>query len=362
MLHAVIMAGGSGTRFWPASRADRPKQVLAVAGRDPLVKATVDRLEGLVPADRTLVLTNRRQAPLLREILAPLPPEQVVAEPTPRDTAPCIALAALLVRRRDPEGVMAVLPADQVIGPRERFQAALEAAAGVAAREDALITFGIEPTFPATGYGYIRYGKKHSEAGGISFHRVEAFTEKPDRERARQWFDQGGYHWNSGIFLWRAETILAEIERHAPGLGEVVAQLEAALGTDRWEEALAEHFPRCPRNSIDREIMEKSTLALIAPAPFRWDDLGSWQALPAHHQADEGGNVAITPGGGSHLDLDSRDLVVYAEGKHLVATIGLAGLTIVQTGEATLVCPTERAQEVKEMVELLRRRGREDLL
>ncbi|HHI68229.1 MAG TPA: mannose-1-phosphate guanylyltransferase [Planctomycetes bacterium] len=359
MLHAVIMAGGSGVRFWPASRKTRPKQVLSVAGGSPLILQTLERLEGLVPPERITILTSRPQLEVIRRTVPEEIRPRVLAEPVPRDTAPCAALAALLVEKAEPGAVMALLPADHLIAPAAAFREALAAAAAAARDRKALVTFGIPPTFPATGYGYIQRGDRAFGEKGLDFYRVRTFREKPGAETAARWLEEGGWFWNSGIFVWKAAVLLEEIRRHAPDLAEVVEALERAWGTPAWEEALEEHFPRAPRGPIDKVVMEKTDRGLVLPASFAWDDLGSWRSLPSHHPAGERGNTAVFPAGGRHVDLDSRDLVVFSQDEHLVATLGLEGLTIVHTPDATLVCPTERAQEIRDLVKLLREKGME---
>ncbi len=357
MLHAVIMAGGSGVRFWPASRQNRPKQVLSVAGGAPLILQTLERLEGLVPRERITILTSRPQLDVIRRVVPGEIRSRVVAEPVPRDTAPCAALAALLVEKAQPGAVMALLPADHLIAPAPVFREALAAAARAAGEKDALVTFGIPPSFPSTGYGYIKAGPPAFEEGDRSFLRVEAFREKPDAETAARWLREGGWFWNSGIFVWKASVLQEEIRLHAPELAAVMGALEEAWGTPSWEKALEEQFPLAPRGPIDKVVMEKTSRGLVLPAPFAWDDLGSWRSLPAHHPSGERGNTAVFPAGGRHVDLDSRDLVVFSQEEHLVATLGLEGLTIVHTPDATLVCPTDRAQEVKDLVRLLEEKG-----
>jgi len=361
MLHAIIMAGGSGTRFWPASRANRPKQILPVTGQEPLVVQTIRRLFGLIPEERITIVTGARQAEPLRAVLPKPTRVRLVAEPEPRDTAPCVALAALLVAAEDPEGVMAVLPADHAISPAVERRDAL-AAAATAAEAGHLVAFGIPPRSPATGFGYIHQGEPVLAVGGRRFFKIQAFKEKPDEATARAWLAAGGYFWNSGMFVWKASTILEEIARHAPELWRTTRRLEQALGRPEWPAVLAEELPRAPRQSVDREIMERSDRAVVLPAAFDWDDLGAWSALPAHHAADQRGNTAFFPAGGRHVDLESRDLIVHSSAEHVIATLGLCGITIVHTPDATLICPTERAQDVKALTEELRKLGLEDLL
>jgi mannose-1-phosphate guanylyltransferase len=345
---AVLMAGGSGTRFWPLSRRRRPKQVLPFADGVPLARAAFDRVEGLAPPERVLVVTGADQVEALRELLPGIPASGFLVEPAPRNTAPCLALAAAVARERCPGAVLLNLPADHVIGPAEAFR---ETAARALARADAagtLVTFGIAPVRPATGYGWIRLGDE--TAPGI--HRVSRFTEKPDAPTAARFLADGGYRWNGGLFAWRADAFLGEVRRFLPALAEGIDAIAADPAR------LADVFPTLPEISVDFAVMERTDRAEVCLADFRWDDVGSLEALARLIPADGAGNHPI----GTHLDLDGGDHVVVAPPAHLVATLGVRGLVVVTTGDVTLVCPRDRAEEVGRLVKELRRRGREDLL
>lgn len=338
-LYAVIMAGGRGERFWPMGRKDAPKQLLKLTGESTMLEEAVLRLFPLVPPENILVITNQQYVDRVRALL-PLPAENIVGEPVGRDTAPCVALAAALIRRRDPspDATMAVLPADHVIAPAKALQDTLAAAAD-RARRGALVTIGITPTEAATGYGYIHCG----DAVGDGFFQVKAFREKPDAATAAAFVRSGDFQWNSGIFIWTVATITAEFERHCPALKTFIARLTAAADVEAF---LAREFSACPKISIDYAVMEKAQNVLVAAAPFAWNDIGSWSALRGQFPPDGRGNVVR---GRCEL-LDCENCVVISDDSHLVGVIGMTGVAVVKSGNATLVCPLEKAQQVRELI------------
>ncbi len=359
-LYAVVMAGGSGTRFWPLSRQRRPKQFLKLAGEAPLLAATVARLPPLATADTTYVVCGPVHAPAVRRMLPELPPDHVLVEPCARNTAPCVGLAALHVARRDPRGVMAVLPADHHIARPAAFRAALAAAARVA-RGGSLVTIGIRPDRPETGYGYVRIGAALDGAAGrgkLRAHRVERFVEKPDRETAARYVADGGYLWNSGIFAFRADVILDEIRRAMPDLAAALDRIAPALGTSRAGRVLKRVFPECPSISIDYGVMEKSDRIAVVRGDFGWSDVGSFAALSDVRAQDAHGNVAE----GEALILEGRNNVVLAQPGRPLAVVGLDDVIAVDAGDAVLVCRRDRAQDVRKAVDELKRRGRSELL
>ena len=354
-IYAVIMAGGSGTRFWPASRAARPKQFLPISGAAPMIEETRSRLEGLVAPEHVLVVTAASQVAAVRAALPGLPPENLIAEPEARNTGPAVALAAFEIARRDPHAVQVVLPADHVIAPAEAFRASLAAAAEEATAEDVLLTFGVRPTEPATGYGYIEVGEVLHETRGVPVHAVTKFHEKPVRERAEEYLATGRCFWNAGIFVWSTAAILAAVERHLP---VVHAGLTAwALG----ERQLDEVYRSLDRQPVDTAILERAENVRTMPIDYRWNDVGSWAALPELSDPDGDGNWTSATGGAQVVSLDSTSNVVYAEGQRVVALVGVRDLVVVQTKDATLVCPRERAQEVKRIVEALGKQAPEFL-
>jgi len=370
-IHPVIMAGGSGTRFWPLSRRNRPKQFLALAGDTPLLAATVARLPPLAPPSRTYVVCGPKHAAAARRMLPKLPRENFIVEPVARNTAPCVGLAALHVAAKDPRGVIAMLPADHHVARPAAFREALAAAAQLAER-GAIATIGIHPSRPETGYGYLKLGprlavragggggkgKGKGKAAGGAPHKVERFVEKPDLVTAARYLADGGYLWNSGIFVFRADVILEEIRRAMPVLGEQLDVIERDLGTPGYEKTLRRVFPDCPSISIDYGVMEKSHRIAVVPADFGWSDVGSFAALPDVRPTDHLGNVAE----GDALVLDGRNNVVVATRDRPVAVVGIDDVVVVDAGDAILVCRRDRAQDVRRAVEELARRGRDELL
>ncbi len=351
---AVVMAGGSGTRFWPLSRERMPKQLLRIGSEDTLIQETVRRILPLVAREDVFVVTNPA---LFDDINAQLSSRfgkswerNIVLEPQARNTAPALGLAALHLQRLDPEGCMVVLSADHVIRKTDTLLAVLERARQAAARGH-LVTLGITPDRPETGYGYIKAGAALAAPDGPGVSAVAAFVEKPDFETARQYLRQGGYFWNSGIFVWKIATLLEEIERHAPGLHAGLAEIRESLGTEAEDAVIREVFSRLEPISIDYAVMEKTARAAVIPADIGWSDVGSWTALEDVSERDAAGNVIV----GNVIDVDSRDSIIYAE-KRLVATIGLEGLVVVDTPDATLVCSKERAQDVRKVVEKIKER------
>lgn len=348
-IHAVIMAGGRGTRFWPASRERLPKQFLPAAGSESLLTRTGRRLAPLV-GENVWVVTGAAHVGLAREQLPEVRAERVVGEPVGRNTAPCIALAAALVLHEDPDGVLLVAPADHWIGDEEAFRDAARTACAFARDRRGLVTFGVVPTSPETGYGYIEKGE---EAGG-GVHRAAAFTEKPDAATARELLAGGRHLWNSGIFAWRADVFLEELAAHRPAMAAACREMAAAPDLAA---ALAGGYPGLESISVDFAVLEPSGNVFVLPAPFPWSDVGSWSALADLLPADAAGNVVE----GDGLAVDSRGCLVRAGGR-FVAAIGVEDLVIVDTPDALLVCPRAKAQDVKKVVEALERSGRRELL
>lgn len=349
---AVIMAGGSGTRFWPVGRRALPKQLLAIQGDETLIQSTVRRIPASVGTERTLVLTRADQLPQLAEQVD-LPAENLIGEPSGRDTCACIALAAALVEQRDPGAVMAVMPADHLIEPTAVFHEALERAAAAAREHDALVTFGVKPKHPATGYGYLESGDEL--AAGLF--EVSAFREKPDLETATSFLKRGGFFWNAGIFVWRARTILDEVARCQPEIAERVEDI-VGESSEGFAERLAARYGDIPKTSIDFGVMEKARRVLTVAADFTWDDIGSLVAVERHNPRDEAGNTLR----GEALALDVKDCILDNRDEGIIAAIGVEGLVIVRTGDAVLVAPKDQAERVKEIVHRLEAEGRDERL
>lgn len=351
-LFAVVMAGGSGTRFWPASRAARPKQFLPMGSETPLLVQTVERLAGLVPIERVLVVTARDQAALVREYLPELPPENVLAEPCARNTAACVAWAALEVERRAPGSLQLVCPADHVIAPVERFAATVRAACDEARANGGLFTFGVRPTHPATGYGYIEAGEVLCERSGHAVHAVARFVEKPDRARAEQFLATGHFLWNAGIFLWRGTDVLAGFEAHA---ADILEPLRALVDGNGDVDAV---YPALRAAPVDVALMEQAGDVKTIPIDYTWSDVGSWTALEDLNAPGDDGNWRNFSHANAELvAVDSSGCIVHAESDEVVALIGVKDLVVVRSGDATLVCPRGRDQDVREVVERLRRSG-----
>lgn len=360
MLHAIVMAGGSGTRFWPASRVALPKQLLPLAGDQTLLEDTVARLDTLVPPERTMVVTAARLLDAARRQLPGVPDTCLVGEPCKRDTAPCIGLAALLVARHDPDATMLVMPSDHVIRPAEKFRAAIRQAESlVAAAPGRLVTFGVRPTYPAESFGYIQQGAPLPVGPGEApAHTVARFKEKPPAAVAAEYLAAGTYLWNAGIFVWKAATILAALAERQP---ECLAHLEKIAaawdGPDR-DRVFATEFAAIKGTSIDYAVLEHATDVAVIEAPFGWDDLGGWSAVARQRAADAAGNTFI----GRHLDLGSKGTVVQTSDAHLVVTLGLEDMLVVHTPDATLVADRSREEEVKKVVAELERRGWSEFL
>jgi len=361
MLHAVIMAGGSGTRFWPESRHRRPKQLLPILGGQPLVAETAARVRPLIPAERTWVVTHQDQAEGIRAACPDLPTDQVIVEPCARNTAACVALAAATVLESDPEATLAVLPADHLISPNEEFQASLAAGACAAEEARALVTFGIRPSYPATGYGYIRQGARIDSTAKLAVHKVERFVEKPDAEVAQCYLDEGCFLWNAGIFVWQAKTILQAFEEHLPELAKGVQAIMAATPAERPSKT-AEIYPNLESLPVDIGILERHDTVRVLEAPYHWSDIGSWRALYDEVETDSARNAAILPAGGELLAEEAEGVLAYSRNKKTIAVLGLNDLVVVDTEDALLVAPRERAEEVKRFVERLKAEGKTELL
>jgi mannose-1-phosphate guanylyltransferase/mannose-6-phosphate isomerase len=353
-LYAVVLAGGSGTRFWPLSRELYPKQLLKVLGDRTLIQQTVQRVRPIIPIERTLVVTGAGHADAIRMQLDGsngVRKENILTEPVARNTAAAIGWAAAAIHRLDPDGIMLVMPADHVIPDPAKFRRAIALAARVA-RDGKLVTFGIKPTRPETGYGYIGVEARRPllSQGGLKALAVSRFVEKPDLNTAKRFVRAGRFYWNSGIFVWRADTILDEIEAALPKLARGLKRLGKMVGTPNEHQALDRFYRAIEAISIDHGVLQQSRNAAVIPATFRWSDVGNWGSLNEVAKTDRAGNVRI----GRIVDIGSRGSVLYGEHR-LVATIGLKDMVVVDTADATLVCPKDRAQEVKQVVEMLRR-------
>jgi mannose-1-phosphate guanylyltransferase len=359
MLHGLIMAGGGGTRFWPRSRQIRPKQFLTLTGDRSLLQQAFDRIEAQVAPQAIWVITAALHREETARQLPNLAGDQIIGEPCGRDTAACIGLGAALIARRDPDATMLVMPADHIIEPVQEFRRAVHVAEQMAQEHPrALITFGISPTYPATGYGYIHRGPEVAHRQDISVFRVEAFREKPSHEVAERFIVSGEYFWNSGIFVWKAATILQELNERRPPLHAAVLRIAAAWDTTQREAVLREEYEKLERISIDFAVLEHAKERLVVQAPYRWDDVGSWLALERMHPQDADNNTVLA----THCGLQTKGCVIVADEGHLIGTVGVNNLLIVQDGDATLVADRREEGTIKQLVELLKKKGLEKYL
>ena len=382
--YIVIMAGGSGTRFWPLSREAMPKQLLRIDGEETLIQQTIIRVRPLIPTDHIHIVTNKSQADQIRYQVPELNRDNFIIEPAAKNTAAAIGLAAVYLNHHNTDSVMGILPADHVVKNKDAFLDTMKCAF-TAAREGYLITIGIKPVRPETGYGYIQAGEAlnphphlnplpegeeiplplkgrdrvgmgfSSETPGI-FH-VDRFTEKPDIETAKKYVSDGHYYWNSGMFVWKTSVILDEIERHMPSLAKGLKEIKSAIGSSDEASVISKVFAGLESVSIDYGIMEKSDKVVVIPADLGWSDVGSWTALDDISPKDARGNVIA----GNVVDVESRNTIIYASNR-LVATAGLNDMVVVDTEDATLVCHKDRAQDVKKIVDELKKRGAEEHL
>jgi len=354
--YALIMAGGGGTRLWPLSRRARPKQALTLVGERTMFEHAVDRIASLFQPEEIFVVTGEEHLESLLLQAPELPRANFLLEPVGQGTAPAIGLGAVHLRRRDPQAVMVVLTADHFIRDVERFRRVLTAAAQVAEKGH-LVTLGITPSFPSTGFGYIQQGEQLYEVDGFAVFRALRFTEKPSPETAFQMVESGLYTWNSGMFIWRVDRIVEEFARQMPDLYDVLMQIDAVLGTPAYEPTLRRLWPELVPQSIDYGVMEGARDVVVIPVDIGWSDVGNWSSMREILPADADGNVVV----GEHVGLDTRNTIVFG-GRRLIATIGLEDMIIVDTDDALLICPLDREQDVREMVRQLREMGRKDVL
>ncbi len=356
--YAVIMAGGKGERFWPLSTSTHPKQLLALVGDKPLIAQAVDRLEGLVPPENIFVVTNAELVDATREVTPLLPSENIVGEPIGRDTAAAVACGGALVKAKDKNGVFAVLTADQVMGNLDVFSATLKGGMDLAEQNDVLVTIGINPTFPSTGFGYIESGDMIASQDGVEFRTAVRFVEKPDEATASEYLSAGTFYWNSGMFIWSVQALEKSFAAHCPEMKALMDTLAGYASDGRIVEGMDATYPNLRKISIDYALMEKADNIVMACGTFAWDDVGSWPALESHFPKDESGNTKI----GTVETLNADGNIVYSKDR-LTAVIGVQDLIVVQAEGVTLICPKDRAQDIKQMVVALREKGNfEELL
>lgn len=346
-LYALIMAGGIGTRLWPRSQVHLPKQFLQLTGELTMLQEAQKRLLPLVDADHVLVATKQDYTGIVADQLPDVPAKNILGEPSGKGTAAAIGLAAVHLRRRDPAALMAVMTADHAIQRPDVFRHALQAATVVANR-DWLVTLGIQPAYPETGYGYIQRGEALQSAGQFDVYQVARFAEKPDLATAEQFVKSTQYAWNSGMFVWKVERILAEIERYMPDLYAGLQEIEHSIDSPQASDVLAHVWPRLASQTIDYGIMEKAQHVAVLPVEIGWNDVGSWSAVYDVLEHDDHANAVV----GQHLAIDTRNTLIYSPDR-IVATIGLEDLVVVDSEDVVLICPRSRTQEVKQLVAMI---------
>ncbi|MEK3911534.1 mannose-1-phosphate guanylyltransferase [Paenibacillus sp. FSL H7-0331] len=346
---AVIMAGGKGERFWPKSRTNLPKQFLNISGNKSMIQQTIARLEKLIDISQIFIVTNELYAELMHVQLPTLPLENIIIEPIGRNTAPCVGLASLIIEEKFPNSTMVVLPSDHIIENEEGFIKILQTAVEVSQDDSSMVTLGIKPTYPETGYGYIESTNEMEMINDLEVYKVNKFVEKPDLNTAQGYLATESFFWNSGIFIWKTSVIRKYIQELMPDMHDILETMKKAFETSNRNDVIRAEFPKMPDQSIDYGIMEKVDNIYVIPCIFGWDDVGSWTALDRINERDENGNVIK----GNILNLDTKRCIIESNGK-LIATLGIEDLIIVDTEDVTLICTKEKAQEVKLLLKELR--------
>jgi len=356
-MYAVIMAGGVGTRFWPRSRYERPKQFLNILDERTMIQTTFSRLDKLISQDQIYVVTTEAYSDEVKKQLSALKPENLILEPKGKNTAPCIGLAAIILKHKDPAAVMAVLPADHRIQREEDFRNVLSAAETIALKKDCLVTLGIRPTYPSTGYGYIQVNSQVDEINHVPVFKVKTFAEKPDLKTAQRFIQSGDFLWNSGMFVWKVQAILKEIEESIPELYDGLMEIEKSLGKKWQAEVIKKVFCQIKSISIDYGVMEQSQNVCVLKGDFDWNDVGSWDEVYKISSKDEDENVII----GSHFAKDTKRCLIDSPYR-FIAALGVEDLIIVDSGDALLICRRDKAQDVKDLVDALKRKNLEQYL
>lgn len=347
-IYGVIMAGGGGTRFWPASRQKTPKQLLNLTGNDLMINETINRVSKVVDQNKIFIVTNSAQADKMFEVTPNfIGKSHILSEPSARNTAACIGYAAIEILKKYGDGVMCIFPADHYIKDEDSFTKIFNEAINTAMTSEKLVTIGIMPSFPSTGYGYIKYRKSD-----IMVKDVIEFVEKPDLDTAKRYIESGEYAWNSGMFIWKASTILDNFKRYLPDIYICLDQIAESIGTENEKAVIERIYPVIPSVSIDYGIMEKSSDVVVLTGEFGWNDVGSWDTMDALYNADQDGNILC----GEQINIETKNCISVSKGR-LIATIGVEDLIIVETEDALLVCSRNKAQNVKEVVDLLKEKG-----
>jgi len=353
-LFVVIMAGGIGSRFWPRSKQRKPKQLIKIFGDNTMIQDTVSRLDGLVKTENILVITNKIQKERVVEQLKDVPAENIIAEPFGKNTAACIGLASILIHKKSPNAVTIILPSDHLIKEKKDFQNSISKAAEFAYTTDSLVTIGIPPTRPETGYGYIQV-VDNEVAEGI--HKVQTFAEKPNLSTAKRFLDSGDFLWNSGMFIWKSDTILNEIKRHLPDLYDGLSKIDKAIGTNKFDKILTKVYGQLQNVSIDYGIMEKSSKVYLTRGDFSWSDVGSWEEVYQLSKKNKHGNSEF----GDVYTESTNDSYIFSP-KKFTAVVGLENVIVIETTDALLICNRENTQDVKHIVDFLKMHNRDELV
>lgn len=352
--YGVIMAGGGGTRFWPLSRMKTPKQLLNLSGNGLMINETIDRITDIIEADNIFIVTNEQQGDKMKESVENrIPENHILREPSARNTTACIGYAAFEILKKYGDGIMCIFPSDHYIKNTTEFNRILKRAIEVAEQDDKLVTIGITPTFPSTGYGYINFDKSN----GKDVYEVSRFVEKPNIETAKSYVASGQYAWNSGMFIWKASTILKNIERFLPKVYQILEKISESMNTDQEQAVINQLYDNIPSISIDYGVIERSDDIAVVLGDFGWNDVGSWDSLGAIYDVDSDGNVIK----GEQVNINTKNCITYSDHR-LIATVGIENMIVVETEDAILVCSKDQAQHVKDVVEQLRTRGLEQYL
>lgn len=352
--YGVIMAGGGGTRFWPLSREKTPKQLLNLTGNGLMINETIERMSDVIENGNIFIVSNKQQIELMEKSVSnAINKQHILSEPDRRNTAACIGYAAMEIIKKYGDGIMCIFPSDHYIKDKEEFSHSLELAIDEAEQNNTLVTIGIKPTFPSTGYGYIKYNKKNTEASK----NVMEFVEKPNLKKAKEYIDDGEYVWNSGIFVWKASVILDNYRRFLPRVYKYLVEIGESMNTPEEYDVIQEIYPQIPDISIDYGVMERSDDVKVIIGDFGWNDIGSWDTLAVLYNVDENGNVIK----GDQVNIDTSNCISYSENR-LIATVGVDNLIIVETKDAILVCHKDKAQDVKKVVDQLKNSGKNGYL
>jgi len=350
-MYGVIMAGGSGTRFWPRSRSKKSKQFLTIIGKKSLIKQTIDRIEQVIPPENIFIISREDQQENFAEICTKIPGENKIYEPAGKNTAPCIGLAAQFIKKENPDGVMVVSPADHLVVNTEKFGKVIKKGIEIAREKEGLVTLGIKPDMPATGYGYIQIGEDLDNKGVIKAYNVKTFAEKPNLATAKRFLKSGDFYWNSGVFIFKVQTILQAFKEFLPEVYDGLEEIGKYIGTNKYDDVLKRVYKQIKSISIDYGIMEKAANVYLVEGDFGWSDLGSWEQVYRLSQKDSEGNVR----NGDVVIHDSKDSYVYSS-DGVTAVLGVDNLIVVRSGDAVLVCKRDRSEDVKKLVDIMKQK------